>query len=126
MMKIQRGADDPANPVCEFSFATDGGGGPVTLSCCLGEAIDDFSQTGQVVWPGATIISHFLLSQRGRQLIEGRNVLELGAGVGIPGTFLLLLPHKRILQYTQTSRQTDVAPIVPQATTMTSRRCQGI
>ncbi len=40
---------------------------------------------GQVIWPGTSILSHFLLSSRGSSLIENRICMELGAGAGVPG-----------------------------------------
>ncbi len=57
----------------------------ITLQVELGKAMEDFSQTGQVIWPAAPIMAYFLLSEHGRLLTRGKDVVELGAGVGIPG-----------------------------------------
>ncbi|XP_078689956.1 protein N-lysine methyltransferase METTL21A-like [Branchiostoma floridae x Branchiostoma belcheri] len=42
-----------------------------------------YAETGQVVWPAAVVLSHYLLHHS--HLVQSRSVLELGAGVGLPG-----------------------------------------
>ncbi|CAD7967061.1 unnamed protein product [Amoebophrya sp. A120] len=41
------------------------------------------SRTNAVVWDAGLVLAHFLM--RSRSLVEGKNVLELGAGTGIVG-----------------------------------------
>ena len=42
-------------------------------------------ETGHVAWQAMPVLCEFLLSLRGRQLLTSARVLELGAGIGIPG-----------------------------------------
>ncbi|XP_035680376.1 methyltransferase-like protein 23 isoform X1 [Branchiostoma floridae] len=42
-----------------------------------------YAETGQVVWPASEMLSHYLLHHS--HLVQSRSVLELGAGVGLPG-----------------------------------------
>lgn len=42
-------------------------------------------QTGVALWPAASVLCSFLLSPQGQKLIQGRSVLELGSGIGLPG-----------------------------------------
>ncbi|CAH1270555.1 METTL21A [Branchiostoma lanceolatum] len=42
-----------------------------------------YAETGQVVWPASVVLSHYLLQHS--HLVQSRSVLELGAGVGLPG-----------------------------------------
>ena len=48
-------------------------------------ACTDHDLTGQIPWPGATILSHFIISEQGQALLKGKSVMELGSGVGICG-----------------------------------------
>jgi len=73
-------------------------GGVETLTVQVGLAIDDFDETGQVLWPGAPILGYFLLSDEGQRLIRGKDVAEVGAGIGIPG--LLALRHANSVSLT--------------------------
>ena len=57
----------------------------IVVPAFVGAASDNFSDTGTVLWPAAPLLCYFLLSDAGRQLVQGASVLELGAGVGIPG-----------------------------------------
>lgn len=49
----------------------------------LETAATDFDLTGQVVWPAADALSHYIACYPG--LFAGRRVLEVGSGVGICG-----------------------------------------
>lgn len=57
----------------------------------LNTASTDFDLTGQIVWQGADIFCKVLLSknsegkQIGRELLGGKNILELGSGPGLGG-----------------------------------------
>ena len=57
----------------------------VVVQAFVGEASESFDDTGTVLWPAAPLLCYFLLSDAGRRLVQGMSVLELGAGVGIPG-----------------------------------------
>ena len=57
----------------------------VVVQAFVGEASESFDDTGTVLWPAAPLLCYFLLSDAGRRLVHGASVLELGAGVGIPG-----------------------------------------
>ena len=48
-------------------------------------ATTDPELTGQVIWPISTLLGHYIASPMGRKLIYGKNVIELGAGCGLPG-----------------------------------------
>ena len=63
----------------------------------VGCAVEDFLETGQVVWPAAPVLAYFLLSDEGQNLTSGRDVIELGAGVGIPGLLASLCAHSVVL-----------------------------
>lgn len=83
---LQKGGDDIGYDGGNYTIVFDPPGkDAISVSVMVGEAIEDFLETGQVVWPAAPILAYFLLSDRGMRLIEGRSVIELGAGVGIPG-----------------------------------------
>lgn len=69
----------------------------VRLKAFVGEASDSFSETGTVLWPAAPLLCYFLLSDAGRRLLNGTSVLELGAGVGIPGLIAGQTCHTLVL-----------------------------
>jgi len=48
-------------------------------------ASTDFDLTGQILWPVSTLLSYFLASQKGQEIISGKRIVELGSGVGLPG-----------------------------------------
>jgi hypothetical protein len=54
------------------------------LACSV-SASTDHDLTGQIVWPVSVLLGHYLASPSGRALIDGNNVVELGAGCGLPG-----------------------------------------
>eukprot|EP00978_Attheya_sp_CCMP212_P037655 scaffold179507_cov31-Attheya_sp.AAC.1 len=39
----------------------------------------DFDLTGQILWPVSVLMGHYLASPSGRALIDGNNVVDLGA-----------------------------------------------
>ena len=51
---------------------------------CLQAASTDFDLTGQILWPAARLLSHFIVA-RLRERLAGEDVLELGAGCGLAG-----------------------------------------
>ncbi|CAN1250161.1 Protein N-lysine methyltransferase METTL21A [Linum perenne] len=50
---------------------------------CLQSASTDFDLTGQLVWPGATLLNNYL--SQNAELLRGCSVLELGSGIGVTG-----------------------------------------
>ena len=80
-------ADEPQDFVFAVPSSPRGAQGEETIvvPAFVGAASDNFSDTGTVLWPAAPLLCYFLLSDAGRQLVQGASVLELGAGVGIPG-----------------------------------------
>ncbi|XP_011090179.1 protein-lysine N-methyltransferase EFM3 isoform X1 [Sesamum indicum] len=50
---------------------------------CLQSASTDFDLTGQLVWPGAELLNHYL--SKNADMLRGCSVIELGSGVGITG-----------------------------------------
>ncbi|KAI4304766.1 hypothetical protein MLD38_040237 [Melastoma candidum] len=50
---------------------------------CLQSASTDFDLTGQLVWPGATLLNEYL--SKNVDILRGCAVIELGSGVGITG-----------------------------------------
>ena len=81
---LQRSGDDTTNGKHTIVFEPPGKD-RVSISVLVGNAVEDFLETGQVLWPAAPILAYFLLSDPGTKLIKGRDVIELGAGIGIPG-----------------------------------------
>ena len=45
----------------------------------------DHDETGHVAWQAMPMLCHFILSSEGQALLKGSRVLELGAGIGVPG-----------------------------------------
>ena len=52
---------------------------------CSQAASTDYDLTGQILWPVSVLLSHYITSNRGQDLLKGRHVVELGAGCGLPG-----------------------------------------
>lgn len=52
---------------------------------CSTAASTDFDLTGQILWPVSILLSHYLASKQGQEIVKGRNVVELGAGCGLAG-----------------------------------------
>jgi len=48
-------------------------------------ASTDHDLTGQILWPVSVLLAHYLASKRGQGLTQGSNIVELGAGCGLPG-----------------------------------------
>lgn len=42
-------------------------------------------ETGHIAWQAMPVLCHFILSEMGRRLLQNARVLELGAGIGVPG-----------------------------------------
>jgi predicted nicotinamide N-methyase len=61
----------------------------------LNSASTDYDLTGQVIWPGATVLAEYLLTHS--SIIQGKTVLELGAGTGLTGLFISHLTYWVIL-----------------------------
>ena len=49
------------------------------------DGIDGGDRQGTYVWPASVDLAKYLTSRSGRDLIEGRQVVELGAGTGVAG-----------------------------------------
>lgn len=64
---------DVASPGCAFTVAVD----------LLESAATDYDLTGQVMWPGARGLGRYVAEHP--DVVAGRSVLELGAGVGLAG-----------------------------------------
>jgi predicted nicotinamide N-methyase len=73
------------SPASDRGPGTDSKEEVVVVQAFVGEASESFDDTGTVLWPAAPLLCYFLLSDAGRRLVQGVSVLELGAGVGIPG-----------------------------------------
>lgn len=52
---------------------------------CSNSASTDYDLTGQIVWPVSVLLAHFVASKKGQELVSGKNIIELGAGCGLPG-----------------------------------------
>jgi len=48
-------------------------------------ATTDYDLTGQIVWPVAVLLSHYLVSVPGKEHLKNSRVVELGAGCGLVG-----------------------------------------
>jgi predicted nicotinamide N-methyase len=81
---VQRGNISCDSKICNVRFQLEHNE-EVVLNVKLGNALEDFNQTGQVIWPAAPLMAYFLLSEEGRRIIQDQHVVEVGAGIGIPG-----------------------------------------
>ena len=54
-------------------------------------AVND--ETGHVAWQAMPVLCYFILSERGQQLLRNARVMELGAGIGVPGGVVSSPPH---------------------------------
>ena len=52
---------------------------------CSTAASTDWDLTGQILWPVSILLSHFVASRPGQDIVRGHNVVELGAGCGLVG-----------------------------------------
>ena len=52
---------------------------------CSTAASTDWDLTGQILWPVSILLSHFVVSRPGQDVVRGHNVVELGAGCGLVG-----------------------------------------
>ncbi|KAK6936928.1 Lysine methyltransferase, partial [Dillenia turbinata] len=74
----------------KFSF-----GSHVLELFCLQSACTDFDLTGQLVWPGATLLTDFL--SKNEDMLKGCSVIELGSGVGVTGILCSKFCHQVVL-----------------------------
>lgn len=58
-------------------------GSQVLQLFCLHSASTDYDLTGQLVWPGATLLNDYL--SQNAEMLKGLAVIELGSGVGVTG-----------------------------------------
>lgn len=58
-------------------------GSQVLQLFCLHSASTDYDLTGQLVWPGATLLNDYL--SQNAEMLKGLSVIELGSGVGVTG-----------------------------------------
>ena len=61
--------------------------------------------TGMRTWEAALSLGHFLSSVQGRQLVEGKNVVELGAGTGFLSILCAKYLHARYVLATDGSEE---------------------
>ena len=64
----------------------------------------EHDETGHVAWQAMPILCQFILSPRAQSLIKGARVIELGAGIGVPG----LLAGRVCGELTLTDNNDDV------------------
>ncbi|KAM7273653.1 hypothetical protein ACFE04_028317 [Oxalis oulophora] len=67
----------------DYQLATFTFGSNVIQLYCLQSASTDFDLTGQVIWPGAMLLNHYL--SRNADMLKGSSIIELGSGAGITG-----------------------------------------
>ncbi|KAJ7964964.1 Protein N-lysine methyltransferase [Quillaja saponaria] len=70
-------------------------GSEVIQLLCLQSASTDFDLTGQLVWPGATLLNDYL--SKNNEMLKGCSVIELGSGVGVTGILCSRFCHKVVL-----------------------------
>ena len=76
---------------------------------CSEAASTDFDQTGQIVWPSARLLSHFVARRLRGAALAGQHVLELGAGCGLAG---LVAAHFAPASVTLTDNEPEVLAIL--------------
>jgi hypothetical protein len=80
---------------------------------CLTCASTDFDLTGQVIWPAARLLSHFIAASSGgirsRLSVIDEDVLELGSGCGLVGLVASFIGIKSI---TLTDNEPEVLEIL--------------
>ena len=76
---------------------------------CSEAASTDFDQTGQIVWPSARLLSHFVARRLRSTALAGQHVLELGAGCGLAG---LVAAHFAPASVTLTDNEPEVLAIL--------------
>lgn len=103
--------DDETADISDLFTIKDYSSVNITIPCWNGEntrplhmqiassvaAATDHDLTGQILWPVSVLLSHYLASKRGQELIAHRNVVELGAGVGLPGLVSAHFANKVVL-----------------------------
>jgi predicted nicotinamide N-methyase len=76
---------------------------------CSEAASTDFDQTGQIVWPSARLLAHFVAARLRHAALAGEDVLELGAGCGLTG---LVATHFAPRSVTLTDNEPEVLAIL--------------
>uniref|UniRef100_A0A8C2WJ36 Methyltransferase 23, arginine n=1 Tax=Cyclopterus lumpus TaxID=8103 RepID=A0A8C2WJ36_CYCLU len=76
---MEPGGAEPPSKV--FTFKDDQRSPPVCLSVSIPEVLDP--HYGMYVWPCAVVLAQYLWTRR--ETLRGKKVLELGAGVSLPG-----------------------------------------
>ncbi|GJP35445.1 hypothetical protein CLOM_g19971 [Closterium sp. NIES-68] len=74
---------------------------------CLAAATTDYDLTGQIVWPGATILAEYLTARP--DVVAGKTVIEVGAGTGLAG---LMCAHLGSRAVTLTDHNSEVLQVV--------------
>lgn len=67
----------------DYQLTTFTFGSQVLQLFCLQSASTDFDLTGQLVWPGATLLNNYL--SKNPEMLSRCSVIELGSGVGVTG-----------------------------------------
>ncbi|XP_072298900.1 histone-arginine methyltransferase METTL23 [Eucyclogobius newberryi] len=92
-MKMKVGAESSREAYKVFTFKDDDENSEESLSVTIPEMLDP--QFGMYVWPCAVVLAQFLWNRR-REL-KNKTVLELGAGVALPGVAAALLGSSVLL-----------------------------
>ncbi|XP_034567228.1 methyltransferase-like protein 23 isoform X2 [Notolabrus celidotus] len=92
-MMAQSGAGSPCTACRDFTFEESNNNKKELLSVTIPEVLDP--QYGMYVWPCAVVLAQYLWTKRDE--LRGRTVLELGAGVGLPGVVAAKCGAKVIL-----------------------------
>ncbi|XP_026211362.1 methyltransferase-like protein 23 isoform X3 [Anabas testudineus] len=88
-----KGADTPSIAYKVFTFEESKKNTQESLSVSIPEVLDP--QYGMYVWPCAVVLAQYLWTQR--EELRGKTVLELGAGVSLPGVVAAKCGAKVIL-----------------------------
>uniref|UniRef100_A0A5B6YPA8 Putative Methyltransferase family protein isoform 3 n=1 Tax=Davidia involucrata TaxID=16924 RepID=A0A5B6YPA8_DAVIN len=70
-------------------------GSQILQLLCLQSASTDFDLTGQLVWPGATLLNDYL--SKNAEMLQGCSIIELGSGVGVTGILCGRFCHEVLL-----------------------------
>ena len=84
---------------------------------CLKAAVTDYDLTGLIVWPASRVLSWFLLQNR--ELIEGKHLLEVGAGCGLTG---FIAQQCGAASVTLTDGNSEVLQIINKSCSLNSER----
>ncbi|XP_014916689.1 histone-arginine methyltransferase METTL23 [Poecilia latipinna] len=78
---MEESGEQAGSAACRVFTFKDAKSPEESLSVCIPEVLDP--QYGMYVWPSAVVLAQYLWFHRDQ--LRGRAVLELGAGVGLPG-----------------------------------------